>query len=170
MVPRSLRRRAIEVAGWLELGCPRRALDKVEPLLATPGARPFGLKLKASAAIQLEEFATALEALDELGPFEDDHAWLDLTEAWCRKRTDDLPAAIHCMERLIRRDPKSAIGHYNLGCYLALQGDTGRALDCVTRACGLDRNFREMLEGEDDLDALRDDPEFRKLMPRRESS
>ncbi len=166
-VPKSLARRAIEVVGWMELGCAEHALEKLEPLLETPGSRPFALKLRIQLCIDLHRYDDALAALDEIRPFEDDLAWLDLTEAWCHKRTDALPKSIQCMERLIDRSGRCAIGHFNLGCYLALSGAYDRAIEEVTIACGLDEKFRELLADERDLDSVRDDVRFRQLLPRR---
>lgn len=76
----------------------------------------------------------------------------------------DLPAAVHCMEQLLSRNGRSGIGHFNLGCYLALAGESERALDEVTVACGIDHAFRDMLHDEPDLDSLRDDKRFQALM------
>lgn len=50
-------------------------------------------------------------------------------------------------------------GLYNLGCFWALRGDNGRAIDALRRAAGL--GFADVLINTDaDLDALRDDPAF----------
>lgn len=164
-LPKSLGRLALEVEGWLEIGCPARALEKMQPLLDTPGSRPIALTLRVRALVGLERHAEALDALDEIAYFEHDPEWRDVTEAWCRKRLDDLSGAIECMERLLTRNPRSALGHYNLGCYLALAGDPERALDEVSLACGMDEEFRSHAATESDLDALREDPRFRALLP-----
>ena len=165
-LPKSLGRVAIEVEGWLEIGCPERALEKMQRLLETPGARPIALALQVRALVDLKRYAEALDALDEASYFEHDADWKDLTEAWCRKRLDDMPGAMACMERLLRRDPRSAIGHFNLGCYLALSGDLEQAIDEVSLACGIDEKYRALLPDEHDLDSLRDDPRFESLLPR----
>ena len=67
------------------------------------------------------------------------------------------------MRRLLKRSRRSAIGHFNLGCYLALLGETMRALDEVTVACGIDPSFRKMLAEEDDLKSLQGLPGFESL-------
>jgi tetratricopeptide (TPR) repeat protein len=168
-LPKSMQRLAVEVEGWLELGCPDRALAKMEPLLDAPGARPVALQFKVRAMVDLGRYGDALDALDEASYFEHDAVWRDVTEAWCRKRLGDLPAAIACMERLLRRNPRSAIGHFNLGCYLALSGDLEQALDEVSLACGMDETFRKLARDEADLGALHEDPRFRALLPGSES-
>lgn len=163
-VPRSAERLVHEVDGWLDLGCAQRALDRIGPLLDIPGARPVALTLRIRALVELKRFDEALDSLDELGYFEHDPEWSLVTEAWCRKRTGDLPGAITCMRRLVTRDPRSAIGHYNLGCYLALAGQRDEAIDQVTVACGLDETYRKHAATEPDLDVLRNDERFTELL------
>jgi tetratricopeptide (TPR) repeat protein len=163
-VPQSVQRLAVEIEGWLDLSCPEHALHKLPELLAVPGARPAGLSLRVRALVELNRFAAAIADLEEIRHFDHDPEWADLTEAWCRKRMDDLPAAVACMQRLLRRCNHSAVGHFNLGCYLALLGEQRRALDEVTIACGIDPSFRKLLANEPDLDALRGNPAFDTLL------
>lgn len=163
-VPASLQRIADEVDGWLDLRCPERALERLEPLLQDPAGRPAGLAMRIRAYVRMGRHAEALQDLTELRRGDQALDWLDLCEAWCRKRTADLPGAIRCMEQLIAREPKSDIGHFNLGCYLALAGDRDRAIDEVTIACGLTESFRDLARDEPDLDSLRNDARFRQLM------
>ena len=90
---------------------------------------------------------------------------IDLAEAWCLKRTNRLKEAAECMERLLESSRRSAIGHFNLGCYLALLGQRERAIEEVTLACGLEEKYRQTAASEDDLKSLRGDPEFEQLLP-----
>jgi len=166
-VPKDLERVAAEIDGWLELGCPQRAIELLERLLERPDARPAGLEYRVRALVATSKHEQAIEDLSELRQTDVDPVWLDLTEAWCRKRMDDLPSAIQCMEQLLRRDPKSAIGHFNLACYLALTGESERALDAVTVACGIDNNFRDLLTDEPDLHCLHRDQRFLQLLKQR---
>jgi hypothetical protein len=69
------------------------------------------------------------------------------------------------MERMVARKHRSAIAHFNLGCYLVLAGQLERALDEITIACGLNPTYRTSLATERDLDALRADPRFQALLP-----
>lgn len=163
-VPDRLQRLAAEIDGWLELRCPERALELLPPLLADPIGRIAGLTFRIRAYVRLGQHQEALADLGELRTTDADPEWLDLTEAWCRKRVQDLPGAIRCMEQLLARNPKSDIGHFNLGCYLALAGERERALEEVTIACGIDEEFRAIAREEPDLDALHDDPRFRALV------
>lgn len=163
-VPASMQRRALEVQGWLELDCPEMALEKVAQLVDNPGARPVGLRLRAEILVRLNRSADALADIEEVRPHETNLDWLDLREAWCRKRLDDLPGAIHCMERLLGRSHRSAIGHYNLACYLALLGNKQRAIDSLTIACGIEPRFRKEAQDDPDLLSLRGDAGFDDLI------
>ena len=159
-VPKSAQRLALEIEGWLDLKCPEQALEKIEGLFAVPGSRPTALLLRVRANVDLELYDQALADLDEIRAVDHDSDWADMTEAWCRKRMDDLVGATACMERLVNRVSHSAIGHFNLGCYLALMGKTQRALDEVALACGIDPSLRRVLAEEGDLQSLHGHPAF----------
>ncbi len=163
-VPRTLQRLADEIDGWLDLRCPERAIDLLGPMLGDPEGRAAGLTMRVRAYVRQGRHAEALADLAELRQSYAELEWIELTEAWCRKRTDDLPGAVRCMERLLQRHPRSGIGHFNLGCYLALAGELGRAVDEVTIACGIDEEFRNLARDEPDLDPLRTDAGFRQLL------
>jgi hypothetical protein len=162
-VPKDLQRLVAEIDGWLELRCNDKAFERLQPLLEHPEARPAGLALRVRCSIATKKHKDAMTDIAELRGTTYDPEWLDLTEAWCRKRMQDLPGAVRCMEQLLARNPKSAIGHFNLGCYLALSGERERALDEITLACGIDQEYRSMLADEPDLDSLRRDGRFRSL-------
>ncbi len=163
-VPDNLRRLAIEIDGWLDFDQPDKALERVGPLLEVPEARPIGLALRIRARVALGDYLKALSDIEEARTFSGDSEWVDVTEAWCLKRSGDLPGAAEQMRKLLARDPKSAIGHYNLGCYLALLGQTQEALDKISIACGLEESYRKAARAESDLGSLREMPEFQKLI------
>ena len=163
-VPKHLERLADQIDGWLDLRCPDKALALVGPLLGEPAARAAGLERKVRAHVRLGEHLQALADLGELRQLAPAEDWVDLTEAWCRKRTGDLRGAVRCLEQLLARNHKSAEAHFNLGCYLALLGERDRAIDELTLACGLDDGNRDFLRDDADLDGLRTDPRFRALL------
>ena len=163
-VPRSLARLAIEVEGWIDLGCAARALTKIGPLLDHPGARPAGLALRVRALVDIGRFADALAHLQELRSLPHDTEWLAITEGWCRRRTEDLPGAIRCMEELITTSRSSAIGHYNLACYLSLSARIDEAVRMLAHAVALDAKLRSHARTEQDFDSIRSDERFLALI------
>ena len=168
-VPRSLQRLALEIDGWLDFRSAEHALKLLDPLLASPGARPVGLVFRIRSYLLLAKWEEALQDIDELRELPNDPEWLDLTEAWCMKRVGNLRGSIGCMERLLKRSRRSAIGHFNLGCYLALLGDSDRAIDAISVACGIEEQFRKLASNEKDLESVAEDPRFLQLLPHKEN-
>lgn len=163
-VPKALERLVDQVDGWLELRCPERALELVDPLMGDPAARACGLSLRIRAYARMGTFGDALRDLQELRSMHPDDDWVDLTEAWCRRRNDDLDGAIRCAEQLIERNRRHDVAHFNLACYLALSQQTDRAIDALSLACGLNPDNRAYALDEPDLDGLRTDERFRQLI------
>jgi tetratricopeptide (TPR) repeat protein len=163
-VPAALRRLADQVDGWLDLRCPERALELVGPLVASPDANSMGLALRVRANVRLGNYREALADLAALRIHHATHDWVDLTEAWCRRRFDDLPGAIRCTEQLLARNHRHHIARFNLACYLALSGDKERAIDELSLACGINPECRTFAIDEPDFDSLRTDERFRQLL------
>jgi tetratricopeptide (TPR) repeat protein len=163
-VPKNLQSLADQIDGWLDLRCPDKALALLGPLLGDPAGRAAGLERQARALVRLGDYDKALAAIADLRSLAPTDEWTALTEGYVRKRTGDLPGAIRCLEGLLLHDHKSAVGHFNLGCYLALAGHKDRAIDELSLACGLDDGNRDFLRDDADLDALRTDPRFRALL------
>ena len=134
------------------------------PLLAAPDARACGLSLQIRAQARLGAFEDALKSLDALRSLHPEDAWVDLTEAWCRRRVDDLPGAIRCVEQLLARNHKHDVARFNLACYLALAGEPDRAIDELSLACGVNPDHRVLALDEPDFDGLRTDDRFRLLV------
>jgi len=163
-VPQRLQSVADQIDGWLDLRCPDKALALIGPLLGEPAARAAGLERKIRALVRMGDYPAALVELGELRKIAPDEEWVALTEGYVRKRTGDLRGAIGALEALLLRDHKSAVGHFNLGCYLALAGDKDRAIAELSLACGLDDQNRDFLRDDADLDPLRTDERFRALL------
>jgi tetratricopeptide (TPR) repeat protein len=65
---------------------------------------------------------------------------------------------------LLAEDPPYADLFYNVACCESLAGQTDHAVAHLRRAIELSERTREFLEGDSDLDPLRQDPEFKKLL------
>ena len=163
-VPAAQQRLADQIDGWLDLRCPDKALELLGPMLADEAARDAGLYLRVRALVRLGRYHDALPDLAELAKRHPDEPWMPLVVAFCMKRTGELHHAITVLRGLLERDHRQALAHFNLACYLALDGQHDAAIDALTLACGLDPEHRLFARDEPDFDGLRTDPRFRQLV------
>ena len=71
---------------------------------------------------------------------------------------------LHLDKRLVQLRPNDALAHYNLACSFALMKQLDQSLRTLRKAVELGyRDFRYMQE-DHDLDSIRKDPRFRKLL------
>ena len=66
--------------------------------------------------------------------------------------------------RIIELRPKDALAHYNLACNLALLKQADQALDTLRQALELGYRDFPYIHRDRDLDSVRKDPRFRKLI------
>lgn len=163
-VPAAQQRLADQIDGWLDLRCPDKALELLDPLLADPAARDAGLHLRVRALVRLGRYQEALPDLAELGERHPAEPWVPLTVAFCCKRLGDLRRAIDALRELLERDHRQPLAYFNLACYLSLDGQLDAAVDALSLACGLDPEHRLFARDEPDFDPLRTDPRFRQLV------
>lgn len=163
-VPEAHQRLADQVDGWLDLRCPDKALELLGPMLADEAARDAGLYLRVRALVRLGRYHDALPDLAALAKRHPEEPWVPLTVAFCLKRTGEVRHAITVLRALLGRDHRQALAHFNLACYLALDGQPDAAIDALTLACGLDPEHRLFARDEPDFDSLRTDPRFRQLV------
>ncbi|MBV9335035.1 MAG: AraC family ligand binding domain-containing protein [Solirubrobacterales bacterium] len=75
----------------------------------------------------------------------------------------DPPRARRILHEGLEVHPESASLHYNLACLEAVQGNREAALQALRRALALRPEVAEWARDDEDLERLRDDPEFRAL-------
>jgi len=82
--------------------------------------------------------------------------------AWRGKK--DYQNAIRDYDEAIRLNPRFTLAYYGKACCFALQGQTKAAVDNLEKA--LEQGFRdfEQLKRSPDLDSIRDDERFRRLI------
>jgi len=68
--------------------------------------------------------------------------------------------------KLVRLEPDNPTAHYNLACSLALCKKRPDALRSLRKALSLGYDDLDWMEQDPDLEILKDDPEFRKLLSR----
>jgi tetratricopeptide (TPR) repeat protein len=65
---------------------------------------------------------------------------------------------------LLKEHPEYATVHYNVACCESLAGRKDEAIEYLRHAIEGDERFRSYAEGDSDFDAVRDEPEFKKLV------
>lgn len=124
------------------------------------GHKPHVLFLKGQACLASNRFKQAIHFLQQSAKLDGENIHTLIALAWCYKRTDQLDLAISALEEAILLDSQSAIAHYNLACYFALQKNTPSALMHLTMAIDLNSDYRQHVAKESDFDPIRDDPGF----------
>ena len=66
--------------------------------------------------------------------------------------------------KLVRLEPDNATAHYNLACSLALSNKRPDALRSLRKAVSLGYDDLDWMEQDPDLEILKDNPEFQKLL------
>ncbi|MBS0209067.1 MAG: tetratricopeptide repeat protein [Planctomycetes bacterium] len=153
-----------EAEGYLELGLPQLALDRLERMKDPGTFRGHQLSLMGEALRSLQRYEQAVTVLEEATDLTPSnlHAWLTL--GWCLKRSRRLDQAISALERARDVSPTEAIVHYNLACYYSLARRKSEALSCLQRAIEMQPDYRDAIGDERDFDPLRADPDFQALM------
>jgi tetratricopeptide (TPR) repeat protein len=159
-------RELLRIEGWLELGAHDDAIVEGSRLLEA-GCKRWELRyLMGRALLESGKFEAALEHYLAARPAAPDPQSVLLDMGWCHKRLGRLDLAIADLEALLACQPASAIGHYNLACYLALSGEPERCLERLARALELDKSFAAELDSEADFDSVRGSPVFESLCHR----
>ena len=72
--------------------------------------------------------------------------------------------AIESYKQAIEIDPDDAEGHYNLACSYSLLGDVNKALESLGRSIDLGFDDIKHIENDSDLNGLRDEAGYKKLI------
>lgn len=109
-------------------------------------------------------YALALERTErhtELNPDDSRAATMRAVSLGRLGRGDE---AVEWAERALATDPEDGSVCYNVACLFSVTGQIDRALDCLARAARLGFGNREWLERDPDLDPLRADPRFERIL------
>ncbi|HXY36473.1 MAG TPA: tetratricopeptide repeat protein [Planctomycetaceae bacterium] len=147
-------------SGYLDLEMPAHALKALDAI-AHPEATPFEFYYLRGQALRIAgRFEEALVALSNAREKRPDDLDVMMAQAWCYKRTDQLPRAISTMEEAYRAHPKVPVVLYNIACYYALAGDKMQALSWLGRALRMEAGLQKLIADESDFNSLRNDPDF----------
>lgn len=148
----------------MELGAFEQALEVLDGLVEKGVPEDVLLPVRAECLRALSRFAEAVPFYERLLGSGERKREVLLALAWCHKRVARPDLAAKDMEQLLAEEPKSPIGHYNLACYLSLAGEPARCLLELRAALELDPGYASAVPAEKDFDAVREDPEFQRLL------
>jgi tetratricopeptide (TPR) repeat protein len=122
------------------------------------------LREEAQAALNESDWAAAAKkfaAITKLDP-KDARSWLLLGFALHSK--GDLDAALEAHMKAAEFPRVAPTATYNVACVYALKKDKEKALGWLEKAVGVGFNNASHIEADSDMDFLRDDPRFKKLL------
>jgi tetratricopeptide (TPR) repeat protein len=137
-----------------------KAINTLVKVTNPQGFKPYILFLKGQAHRAAGRHVQAINYLEQSLRLDEDNVHTLLALAWCYKRVDNLNAAIEVVATATSIDPESAICHYNLACYYALDQEVEKSTWHLITALDLKPEFRGNVGDESDFDLIRDDPGF----------
>ena len=140
--------------GFLELGDPDSAWEELESIPAEDRADQAVLWTRLEIYRRKQKWDGMVEIAQHLVQKSPDNPkhWLDL--AWAQRRGINLPIAEKTLVEASGRFPNEATIHFNLSCYLCLQGKIEESKERLRRAIDLDPSFREIALEDEDLKDL----------------
>jgi hypothetical protein len=85
-------------------------------------------------------------------------------DAFAAYNAGDYEAAIAGQLVVVEKRPNDPVARFNAGCFAARAGDADGAIAHLRRAIELNERVRELVETDEDLDSIRDDPRFAELV------
>jgi adenylate cyclase len=79
-------------------------------------------------------------------------------------RTGHTEEGVRWAERALLIDPEDAGIRYNVACLYSVEGMVDQAIECLSEAVRKGFGHPEWLARDPDMDPLRDDPRFRRLV------
>ena len=140
-------------------------LERLRGLLATSsGATDVldaeGWFLRGNAAFQAERHEEALAAYDRAIELRSDDADAHYNRGIVLGELDRHEQALAAYDRAVELRPYFPVGHYNRACGLGKLGNFEEALAALERAFELGYENWDLVESDDDLNLLRDHPEY----------
>ena len=130
-----------------------RAIGCLEKIKNPLGHKPYVLFLKGQACRASGRSLRAIHFLEQSNKLDPDNLHTYLALAWCYKRTGQIAQAVSTMQMAVELDCESAIAHYNLACYSALNCDVNSALMHLTFALDLKPEYRDRVAAASDFDS-----------------
>lgn len=148
--------RLSHVRGYLELGSIEEAAAELARLSPAEQELPVALAMRAAVLQEQQQWTELAEVAARLVHLQPAQSGWWIALAYATRRSDSLSEAEAVLREAERTHPDDATIQFNLGCYACQRGDLRAALERVTRAIALDRDFRSMASLDPDLAPLRD--------------
>jgi len=136
------------------------------PLLAQDSERrqDSDQSVRIRELIGVREYEKAAELLRQATRKHPDDARAWATLGYCLHMLGQLDKAMVVHKKAASFPKTAALGHYNIACVHALRGETERAFESLGRAIKLGMTDIEQLKTDKDLDSLRADPRFVRIL------
>ena len=139
-------------------------MREADAALALKPDEPMAIAIKSTVFWEQNRLAEAEPCMAKLAEQNPKNSGLWINLAYVRRRTQSLDAAVDTLQRAFEANPKDALAHFNMACYRAVQNRPEEALTLLANAFALDPKLKKLAKAEKDFDAIRDLPEFRKLL------
>jgi len=115
-------------------------------------------------AMKHKEYQRALGHLETLADMAPKSSWVWHKIGYAALAEGELQRGEHAIREAHRLDPNDSTHVYNLACVAALKGRTGEALSHLQQAFDMGFDNYRLIESDSDLDAVRSQPAFEKLL------
>jgi tetratricopeptide (TPR) repeat protein len=151
-------------SGYLDLKMFEEAMQEADAAVALAPTDEHALAIKSAVLWQQNRLLEAEPFVAKLAEIKPDDSGIWINLAYIRRRTQSLDAAVETLQRAFDANPRSALAHFNMACYRAVQNQPAEALTLLRNALALDPKLRSLARAERDFDSLRELPEFRQIL------
>jgi predicted Zn-dependent protease len=147
-------RRILAAQGYHELGLWREAWEELDALSKQEQRRPDVLEMRILILINERKWPEALDLSRELAKKapQEEGGWVH--SAYCLHELGHTQEAIEALMSAPPSLREKAIFHYNLACYSCALGQIDAAREALRRSFALDKSYRDIARGDQDLSAL----------------
>lgn len=152
----SLERTLVAAQGYIELEMPAEALAELDGLGAVDQQREEVLQLRLFVLMRGRLWSRALGVCEELRRLYPEGSTGYIHGAFC---LHELGRTAEAKAVLLDGPPelaREATYFYNLGCYNAVLGEVGEAVESLRTSFGMDSKFREIAKYDPDLKSVSD--------------
>lgn len=122
------------------------------------------LRKQAQALVDKGQWADAAAKFEAMVEIDDNDAKAWHMLGYTRHAAGDLDQALVAHERAAQFDEVAPVATYNIACVYALRGDKDKAFEYIGKALEAGWDGVDHMATDTDMDSLRDDPRYKKLV------